>query len=70
MEDKLKIQSIDRLYISDSIIKKLKKNGIKTLGELCKKNRKDLKKIEIDSFEAKSIDIELQLLGLSLRGSL
>lgn len=70
MEEKLKKQSIDRLDISDSIIERLKNNGIKTIGELCKKNKSDLQKIGIELFEAKSIDIELQLLGLSLRGSL
>lgn len=70
MEEKLKKQSIDRLDIADSIIEKLKSNKIDTLGKLCKQSKADLKEIGIEQFEAKSIDIELQLIGLSLNGSL
>lgn len=70
MEEKLKKQSIDRLDIADSIIEKLKNNKIDTLGKLCKQSKADLKEIGIEQFEAKSIDIELQLMGLSLNGSL
>lgn len=70
MEEKLKKQSIDRLDIADSIIEKLKSNKIDTLGKLCKQSKADLKEIGIEQFEAKSIDIELQLMGLSLNGSL
>ena len=70
MEEKLKKQSIDRLDIADSIIEKLKNNKIDTLGKLCKQSKADLKEIGIEQFEAKSIDIELQLIGLSLNGSL
>lgn len=70
MEEKLKKQSIDRLDIADSIIEKLKNNKIDTLGKLCKQSKTDLKEIGIEQFEAKSIDIELQLMGLSLNGTL
>lgn len=70
MEEKLKKQSIDRLDIADSIIEKLKSNKIDTLGKLCKQSKADLKEIGIEQFEAKSIDIELQLMGLSLNGTL
>ena len=70
MEEKLKKQSIDRLDIADSIIEKLKNNKIDTLGKLCKQSKADLKEIGIEQFEAKSIDIELQLMGLSLNGTL
>ncbi|MCI8310110.1 hypothetical protein [uncultured Clostridium sp.] len=70
MEEKLKKQSIDRLDIADSIIKKLKDNKIDTLEKLCQKSKSDLKKINIEQFEANAINIELQLLGLNLNGSL
>ena len=70
MEEKLKKQSINRLDISDSILEKLKNNKIDTLEKLCKQSRTDLKKIGIEQYEAKSIDIELQLIGLGLNGSL
>lgn len=72
MESREKIlsQSINRLDIADSIIIKLTQNGIDTLGELCKRSKKDLNKIGIQQYEAKLVDIELQLMGLSLKGSL
>lgn len=70
MEGLLKNQSIDKLDISENIIKKLKNNEIDTLEKLCKQTRTNLKKIGIEQFEAKSIDIQLQLIGLSLTGSL
>lgn len=46
MEDKLIKQNIDRLDISDNAIKISKDNKIITLGQLCKKSKSDLKKIE------------------------
>lgn len=70
MEEKLKKQSINRLDISDSILEKLLNNKIDTLGKLCKQRKTDLKEIGIEQYEAKSIDIELQLIGLNLKGSL
>ena len=67
MDDKLSNQSIDRLDISDNTIKTLKDNNIKTIGLLCKKNKSDLRKLEIVQFDIKKIEIELQLLGLGLK---
>ena len=51
MEDKMLKQSIDRLDVSDKILNTLKKNNIKTLGQLCKKEKSDLRKIELEDFE-------------------
>lgn len=70
MEDKLIKQNIDRLDISDNAIKILKDNKIITLGQLCKKSKSDLKKIEILQCDIKKIETELQLLGLNLKNSL
>lgn len=70
MEEKLKKQSIYRLDVKDKILQKLSDNHIETLGQLCKQSRSDLKKIGIESYEAKELDIELQLNGLYLNGSL
>ncbi|MGM9970166.1 MAG: DNA-directed RNA polymerase subunit alpha C-terminal domain-containing protein [Anaeroplasma sp.] len=67
MDDKLNNQSIDRLDISDNTIKTLKDNNIKTIGLLCKKNKSDLRKLEIVQFDIKKIETELQLLGLGLK---
>lgn len=70
MEEKLKRQSIYRLDVPDKILQKLTDNHIETLGQLCQKSRSDLKKIGIEPYEAKELDIELQLNGLYLNGSL
>lgn len=70
MEEKISKQSIDRLDICDNAINILKENNIKTIGQLCKKSKSDLKKLYIEQFEVNKIDIELQLLGLNLKNSL
>lgn len=70
MEEKIKNQSINRLDISDHVIVLLKNAKIDTLGKLCSKSKKDLKEIGIEQFEIKNISIELQLMGLSLKGEL
>lgn len=70
MEDKLSKQSIDRLDIGDNAIKTLKGNNIKSIGQLCRKSKSDLKKLEIVQLDIKKIETELQLLGLNLKNSL
>ncbi len=70
MEDKLIKQSIDRLDIGDIAIKTLKDNKIITIGQLCKKSKSDLRKLEIVQFDIKKIETELQLLGLNLKNNL
>ncbi len=61
MEDKLIKQNIDRLDISDNAIKILKDNKIITLGQLCKKSKSDLKKIEILQCDIRKIETGLNL---------
>ena len=70
MEEKYSKQSIDRfLFIKEEMLTKLKQDDVKTLGQLSKKSRTDLKNYGFESSEISKIDIELQLLGLSLKGS-
>lgn len=62
-------QLIDRFdFISEEQIEILKQNNIKTLEQLSNNTRKDLKKIGFENFVINKIDIELQLLGLGLKG--
>lgn len=70
MDEKLNKQSVDRLDISDNCMELLKSNDIETIGQLCKKSKTDLKKLNLVQEEVNKIDIELQLLGLNLRNSL
>ncbi|MBQ2937819.1 MAG: hypothetical protein IJE05_02925 [Clostridia bacterium] len=70
MEDKLSKQNIDRLDIGDNAIKTLKDNNIKSIGQLCKKSKTDLKKIQLLQNDINKIEIELQLLGLNLKNGL
>ncbi len=68
MYEKLKKQSIDRLDISNNANDILKENKILTLGEICKKNKKELKNYGLSLDIIKEIELELQLIGLSLKG--
>lgn len=70
MEEKLDKQNIERLDISDNAIEILKTNNIKTIGQLRKKTRKDLKSYDILQNDIKKIEVELELLGLNLKDSL
>lgn len=70
MEEKIKKQSIDRLNIGTTILEILRENNIKTIGDLCKKSKSDLKKINLSSNEINKIDVELQLEGFNLKNSL
>lgn len=70
MENKYTNQNIDRLDISCKTIDLLKENKITKISQLTKKSRSNLKEFGLESFEINKIDIELQLLGLSLKGSL
>lgn len=70
MEEKLKKQSINRLNVSDHVIELLKNAKVDTLEKICNKSKKTLKEIGLEQFEIKNISIELQLLGLNLKGEL
>ena len=69
MEKKYNKQSINRFdFITEEKINTLKQNDVKTLGELANKTRTNLKEYGFENFEINKIDIELQLLGLNLKG--
>lgn len=70
MEEKFKKQSINRLDIPDRAIKILENNGITMLGNLIDNSKSDLKKWGLEQFEINKINIELQLIGSNLKGSL
>ena len=69
MEEKYNKESINRFdFITEEKINTLKQNDVKTLGELANKTRTNLKEYGFENFEINKIDIELQLLGLNLKG--
>lgn len=70
MENKLMDQSIDELKVNNEIINKLKENHINTFRDLCKKRKSNLLKMGIEKEIVDFIEIELQLKGLMLKGSL
>lgn len=70
MENKYDNQNVDRLDVSCRIIDILKANKIKKLSQLAKKSKSDLRELGLENQEINKIDIELQLLGLSLKGSI
>ena len=70
MENKYDNQNVDILDISCRIIDILKDNKIKKLSQLAKKSKSYLRKLGLENQEINKIDIELQLLGLSLKGSI
>lgn len=70
MENKYDNQNVDILDISCRIIDILKDNKIKKLSQLAKKSKSYLRELGLENQEINKIDIELQLLGLSLKGSI
>ena len=63
-------QSIERIDIDVRIIDLLKENGIITIKDICSKSKNDLRKLTLSLQEINKIQIELQLLGLNLKGGL
>lgn len=70
MEEKIRIQNVERLDIDEKILDVLRENKIHNIGELCRKSNADLKNIGLSLNETKKINIELQLIGLNLKNSL
>lgn len=68
--EKIKEQRIQRLDISEHTIEILNANNVTIIGELCRKSKTDLKKINLVQNEIDKIEIELQLLGLNLRNGI
>lgn len=70
METKYEKQSIDRFtFIKEEMLNILKDNKVKTLGQLSKKKRTDLKNLGFEHNDINKIDIELQLLGMGLKNN-
>ncbi len=65
--DKLNQKLVSELDISETILNILNSNKIKTIGQLCKKRKTDLRNIGLENQQINKIDIELQLIGYSLR---
>lgn len=71
IEEKYKKQSIERFdFISEEYLNKLKKENVKTLGQLANKTTTDLRNYGFENHEIKKINRELQFLGLNLKNSL
>ena len=66
MDDK-KIQD---LSISDTIKSILADNKIKTIKQICKKSKADLKEFGLTNNEINQINVQLQLIGFKLKDSL
>lgn len=69
-ENKYIKQNIERLDIPVSEINILKENNIITLGNLCNYTKTDLKALDLKQSNINKIQIELQLLGLNLKGGI
>lgn len=69
-EEKYIKQNIDRLNIPVSEINILKEHNIETLGALCKYSKTELKQFDILQDNINKIQVELQLLGLNLKGGI
>ena len=63
-------QFVDRLDVNQKAIDKLKENEITTLGTLSNYKKSQLKDIGLLQNEINKIEVELELLGLTLKGSL
>lgn len=70
LENKYIKQSVERLDIPVSKINVLKDNNITTLGTLCDYTKTDLKGFNLSQDDINKIQIELQLLGLNLKGAI
>lgn len=66
-EEQARKQKITTLNIKDSIIVILHKNRIRTLGQLTKRSKSDLRSFDLKSADINKIEIELQLQGLDLK---
>lgn len=63
-------QFIDRLDVKEDALDTLKQNNINTLGTLSMYSKTQLKKFGLLQSEISKIEVELELLGLTLKGSL
>ncbi len=63
-------QFVDRLDVNQKALDTLKENEITTLGKLSKYKKSQLKDMGLLQNEINKIEVELELLGLTLKGSL
>lgn len=63
-------QFVDRLDVNQRALDTLKENEITTLGKLSKYKKSQLKDMGLLQNEINKIEVELELLGLTLKGSL
>ena len=63
-------QFVDRLDVNQNAIDTLKQNEITTLGKLSNYKKSQLKDMGLLSNEINKIEVELELLGLTLKSSL
>ena len=68
--EKILKQSVERIDIDVRIIDLLKENGINTIKDICSKSKTDLKELTLSFQEINKIQVELQLLGLNLKGGI
>lgn len=69
-ENKCFSQFVDRLDVNQKALDTLKENEITTLGKLSNYKKSQLKDMGILPNEINKIEVELELLGLTLKGSL
>lgn len=63
-------QFVDRLDVNQKAIDTLKEHEINTLGTLSNYKKSQLKDMGLLQNEINKIEVELELLGLTLKGSL
>jgi DNA-directed RNA polymerase alpha subunit len=63
-------QFVDRLDVNQNALDTLKENKINTLGQLGNYKKSQLKDMGLLQNEISKIEVELELLGLGLKGSL
>lgn len=69
-ENKYFSQFVDRLDVNQKALDTLKENEINTLGKLSSYKKSQLKDMGLLQNEINKIEVELELLGLTLKGSL
>lgn len=69
-ENKYFSQFVDRLDVNQNALETLKENKISTLGQLGSYKKSQLKEMGLVPNDINKIEVELELLGLTLKGSL
>lgn len=69
-ENKYFSQFVDRLDVNQKALDILKENEINTLGKLSNYKKSQLKDMGLLQNEINKIEVELELLGLTLKGYL